>query len=186
MIDVARLTWGTTPRRVRGSARLAPTVDLADLARRSPRVAAWARDRLVPKVLVATQTRVVEAVPDPRGDCIPVTPTISVEPAAGAPSLHHLTAALSAPSVAATAAARHLGAGLSAGALRWSAGSVLDVALPPPGPAWDRGAALVAELMTASDTDRVVLLDRLGEVMTEAHGLDAEHPVLAWWRALAR
>ncbi len=186
MIDVARLTWGTTPRRVRGAARLAPTVDLDDLARRSPRVASWSRDRLIPKVLVATQTRVVEAVPDPVGDCIPVTPTISVEPTAGAPSLFHLTAALSAPPVAAVAAARHLGAGLSAGALRWSATSVLDVALPSPGPEWDEGAELVESLMASSDAERPALLDRLGVVMTEAHGLDDAHPVLAWWRSLAR
>ena len=186
MIDVARLTWDTTPRRVRGAARLAPCVDLDELARRSPRVASWARDRMVPKVLVATQTRVVEAVPDPVGDCIPVTPTISVEPAAGAPSLPHLTAALCAPPVAAVAAARHLGAGLSAGALRWSASSVLDVALPTPGPQWDEGAALVEALMVAGDTERPALLDRIGVVMTEAHGLDESHPVLAWWRSLAR
>ena len=186
MIDVARLTWGTTPRRVRGASRLAPTVDLEELARRSPRVASWARDRMVPKVLVATQTRVVEAVPDPAGDCIPVTPTISVEPTAAAPSLFHLTAALCAPPVAAVAAATHLGAGLSAGALRWSASSVLDVALPASGPAWDRGAELVESLMVAGDAERPALLDRLGVVMTEAHGLDASHPVLTWWRPLAR
>ena len=186
MIDVARLSWGVTPRRVRGASRVAPTVDLDEVERRSPRVAAWARARLVPKVLVATQTRVVEAVPDPVGDCIPVTPTISVEPTAGAPSLHHIAAALSAPPVAAAAAARHLGAGLSAGALRWSASSVLDVELPTAGPSWDRGAVLVERLMVADDASRGDLLTELGEVMTEAHGLDASHPVLAWWRTLAR
>ncbi|MDQ2679093.1 MAG: hypothetical protein M3Y51_10145, partial [Actinomycetota bacterium] len=186
MIDVARLSWGRTPRRVRGASRVAPTVDLDEVERRSPRVAAWARARQVPKVLVATQTRVVEAVPDVAGDCIPVTPTISVEPMAGAPSLHHLAAALCAPPVAAIAAARHLGAGLSAGALRWSASSVLDVELPAPGTAWDRGAVLVEQLMVADDTARGALLTELGRVMTEAHGLDASHPVLAWWRTLAR
>ncbi len=186
MIDVARLSWADTPRRVRGAVHLAPSVDLDDLARRAPRVANWARERMVPKVLVATQTRVVEAVADPDGRCIPLTPTISVEPGAAAPSLAHLTAALCAPTVAASAAATHLGAGLSAGALRWSASSVLDVALPAPGPDWDLGAELVEQLGTADDAHRPALLDRFGDAMTAAHGLDADHPVRAWWRSLAR
>ena len=186
MIDLAQLSWGRGARRVRGAMRLAPSVDLAALAAHSPKVATWARARLVPKVLVATQTRIVESVADPHGHYVPVTPTISVEPLPDAPSLDHLVAALSAPSVAASAAARHLGAGLSAGALRWSARSVLEVALPVDVAPWDRGAEIAARLTRASAAQRPSLLDELGATMTAAHGLDADHPTLGWWRSFVR
>jgi len=63
---------------------------------------------------------------------------------------------------------------------------VLDVVLPSPGPAWDRGAELVERLMVAGEAERPGLLAELGATMTDAHGLDASHPVLEWWRSLAR
>ena len=40
----------------------------------------WARRRLVPKVLVANQTQIVEAVCDARGEWLPGVPVIGVYP----------------------------------------------------------------------------------------------------------
>jgi hypothetical protein len=135
------------------------------------------------------QTKVVEAVPDPGGCCVPMTPTISVEPLGGAVDVWHLTAALSSPSVAAAAVLELLGTGRSSGILRWSARGVLAAPLPTDRDAWDRGADLVRRIWEV-DGDVGVggggpshheLLDRLGAVMAAAHGLAPDDPVVAWW-----
>lgn len=189
MIDPVHLRWGSAAHRVGGRSVRAPTVDLDSLAAASPRVAGWVRDRLRPKVLVATQTKVVEAVPDPGGCCVPMTPTISVEPLGGAVDVWHLTAALSSPSVAAVAVLEHLGTGRGSGTLRWSARGVLAAPLPTDRDAWDRGADLVRRIWAADGgvsgggggPSHHELLDRLGAVMAAAHGLAPDDPVVAWW-----
>ncbi len=191
MIDPMVLRHRDVAHRIGGAEVTAPTVDMGALADAHPRVARWAAARLRPKVLVATQTRIVEAVADPAGDCVPMTPTISVEPIGDLIDLWHLVAALVAPPVAAEAVREHLGAGRSAAALRWSAAGVLEVSLPVDDERWARGAALVRELhsdapgtpavATMTSSARRELMEELGSVMTEAHGLAADHPVVAWW-----
>ncbi len=190
MIDAGRLTWGARARRLGGRSVLAPRLDRHALHRDAPRVASWAANRLRPKVLVATQTRIVEAVADPSGDCVPVTPTISVEPVGGGgrgsmPDVWALTAALLAPPVAARAVATNLGSGLSLGSIRWSARAVRAVPLPTGIDDWATGASLVRRLADAPDADVAGLLDRLGPAMARAHGLDPDHPVVSWWRERA-
>jgi hypothetical protein len=186
MIDPGRSTWGERARRFGGRSQLAPRLDEARLRDHSPRIAAWAAARRVPKVLVATQTKVVEAVADPRGEWVPVTPTISVEPhdvqsRAPAETVWRLTAALLAPPVAATALATHLGAGWSPGALRWSARAVLEVELPCDEACWAEGAVLARELAVSPPEERAATLDRLGRAMCRAHGLDGDDEVHGWW-----
>ena len=80
-----------------------------------------------PKVLVATQTKVIEAVVDPRGDLIPSVPVIAVHPLR-LEDLWAVAAVLLAPPVAAWAATHHLGAGMGAGTLKLSARQVLGAA----------------------------------------------------------
>lgn len=179
MVEPGWTTWGQTPRRIGGRAHLRPRADLAALES-TPRVARWAAARLVPKVLVATQTRVVEAAPDPTGECVPVTPLISVEPV-GDRDVWWLTAALLAPPVSARAVARHLGSGLSAGSLRWSASAVLDVELPLDHAAWAEGAELCRTLASCGPTERNGLLELLGDTMSRAHGLEGDVDLRSWW-----
>lgn len=195
MVDPVHLRWGSASHRVGGQLVRAPTVEMDALAAASPRVARWARDRLRPKVLVATQTKVVEAVPDPDGSCVPMTPTISVEPHDDGIDVWHLTAALSAPPVAAAAVREHLGTGRTSSALRWSARAVLATPLPIDHESWGRGARLVQRIWelggitagVAGEVDRQALLDRhalldqLGTEMTTAHGLAPDDPVVEWW-----
>jgi len=181
MIDPCGSSWGGRARRFGGRLQRAPRLDPEALAVAAPRVAAWVAARRVPKVLVATQTRVVEAVVDPTGTWIPVTPTISVEPLVAGEQLWSMLAALSAPPVSALALATHLGAGLSPGALRWSASSVLQVELPLDDTTWARGAGLAERLCGAAAADRPDLLRALGSTMCEAYGLAADDPVLDWW-----
>ena len=188
MIDPGSHSWGLQARRFGGRKQLAPAADMDALARLQPRIAEWARARQVPKVLVATQTRIVEAVADPEGRLIPVTPTISVEPRNTnhtQESVWHLTAALLSPPVSARALSAHLGAGLSSGALRWSARSVLQVELPIDETLWASGAGLAQKLASCDQTDRAKSLAELGKVMCAAYEIDPTDAVFGWWLELA-
>lgn len=126
LIDPGRCRWSqrsvTFARR-----RLAtPRVDLGALPIALRR---WADRRLVPKVLVATQTRVIEAVVDADGAWLPSVPVISIVPHRHE-DLWPIGAALCAPALSASAAATYLGAGLSSSALKLSARQVAGLALP--------------------------------------------------------
>jgi len=188
MIDPGTQSWGVRPRRFGGRKQLAPSADLDVLAAAHPRIADWARARQVPKVLVATQTRVVEAVADPKGSLIPVTPTISVEPKnaeQGSQQVWHLLAALLSPPVSARALSTHLGAGLSSGALRWSARSVVQVELPVDAALWARGAVIAQDIAHGDRSAVAAKLAELGQVMCAAYGLEPSDPVYEWWLELA-
>ena len=116
LIDPAELLWGrraTTFNRVR---REFPRVQL-DLLSDALRM--WAARRMVPKVLVATQTKVLEAIVDEDGSLLPSVPVITIE--APVDDLWRIAALLVSPPIAAIAATRHLGAALSADALKLSA-----------------------------------------------------------------
>src|SRR5918995_691779 len=76
----------------------APLVDLA--AVRSGPLGSWADARLVPKLLVAGQGRVIEAVVDERGEWLPSVPVVSVVPRESA-DLWRILAVLLAPPVGA-------------------------------------------------------------------------------------
>ena len=178
MIDPGHLGWGERPRRLAGRDVLRPTVDLAELAGRSPRVARWARERSGPKVMVASQTKVIEAVTDPSGECLPVTPVISVEPAPGfAPEL--LAAALSAPSNSAALAMGSAGTGRSSTALRVRAAALAGLEAPAEG---SEGAAVSAwrQLVDAAGHgDRSAMVDA-GAALDAALGR-RDPAVLRWW-----
>ncbi|MEJ7582916.1 MAG: DEAD/DEAH box helicase [Acidimicrobiales bacterium] len=76
-IDPLWCSWGAGPVRFAGRRWTRPVVDLTSLTG-DPTLHRWVVDRLVPKVLVATQTRVVEAVVDEEGAFVPSVPTIAV------------------------------------------------------------------------------------------------------------
>jgi predicted RNA methylase len=181
MIDVCRLDTATS-RRLGGRRVREPRLDRDALERAAPRVAAWVAARAVPKVLVATQTKVVEAVADPTGDLVPVTPVVTVEPRPDADvDVWHLVAALSAPAIAAAVAGRHAGSGLSLGSIRPSASSVRSLPLPLDAVAWSEGAEIARALHGEDGPSRRASLRRLGEAMARAHGGTADTALLDWW-----
>ncbi len=144
---------------------------------------AWAAALLRPKLVVATQTRVVEAAVDDEGRWVPATPVVTVLPGQDAPTVEHLLAVLSAPPVSAWAMAATAGSALSGDALKVSAALVRDLPLPPPGESWDRAAELVDLAVRAGSSEhRSARLVEAGEAMCSAYGVDPE-PVVAWWRA---
>jgi len=185
--------WGRITTRIHKQKWLHPRVDLDALdaaARSDPemqRLAAWAKSRLVPKLLLATQTRVLEVLPDPEGELLPCVPVITVTPK-GPARLWYVAAALSSPVASAIALTRYGGAGLSAGAIKLGAKQVLALPAPDDGPAFDEAA----ELIRAAFASRV---DEQGfrEFAAAISGAMAMHDlpsaeretVLAWWTARA-
>jgi hypothetical protein len=128
-IDPLTLHWGKRPIRFGRRTWRTPWLDLRRLRDEEPKVAGWVDRLRRPKVLVATQTRVVEAVVDPDGDLVPVTPVIAVVPHDPG-DVWMVAAALTAPPVAALAQRRLAGTGLSPGSVRLTASTVADLPLP--------------------------------------------------------
>lgn len=142
----------------------------------------WFIKRLRPKLLVATQTRVIEVVVDVDGTMIPSTPVVVVEPH-DSDMLWHLAAALCAPATSARLVASSAGSGLSRDAVRVSAASLAEVVLPPRGPGWDTAADAIRDLHEASEpSGRLGSLMAIAELCDAAYGID--NPQLGeWWAA---
>lgn len=172
MIDPGRVAFGAAEVRLGGARRRTPVVDLANLNGRPLR---WVESLARPKVLVATQTRVIEAAPDPTGCFVALTPLVAVLPTEGT-DLRLLTAALLAPPASAWAAT-HLGGSARTGdAIKLSARQILELPVPVDAAAW-RGAA---ELLASRRVD----WERFARVATDAWRLDSAGQaaaVVEWW-----
>lgn len=182
LIDPAESRWGRTPTRFARVRYDEPAVDLAAL-RADGALAPWAAARLVPKLLVAGQGRVIEAVADEHGAWLPSVPVVSVVPRE-AGDLWRLLAVLLAPPVVAHAATRYLGTGLTPGSVKVSARQVAALPLPTDPAAWADGAELARRAQHAGEDERPDLLVATGRVMTAAYG--AGDDVLDWWAGRVR
>jgi hypothetical protein len=165
LLDVGRLSWGERPARLGGRRWDAPAIDVTDL---DEPLRSWARDRLRPKVLLATQTRVLEAAVDKGGRWLPSVPAISVEPHDPA-DLWRVGAVLTSPVASAWAATEVFGAGRSVGAVKLSAQQVLDI--PWPAGSLDDAAAR----LRAGDAQGCA------RATLAAYGLDDRADLLQWW-----
>jgi predicted RNA methylase len=180
LIEPAACEWGRRPTRFARQRYDAPVVDVPGLAAADPRLGAWADSRLVPKVLVAGQGRVIEAVVDERGEWLPSVPVLTVVPRDPA-DLWRVLALLLAPPVVADAAARYVGTGLTPGSVKVSAKQLAALPLPADEDAWLAGASLARWAQHAATPDRAGRLAEAGAAMTAAYG--GPHPALDWWRA---
>lgn len=126
LIDPGRCAWGTRPVRFAKRRFEHPRVDLNQL---EGRFARWADSLLVPKVLVAAQTRIVEAVADVDGAWLPAVPVISVVPRD--PSLvMDVAAVLTSPIASLWAWHSMAGSGLSPTSVRVSPTTVMAMPWP--------------------------------------------------------
>ena len=164
LVDLAAHAWGTRPARIGGRAWHRPVVDVAAL---EGRAAEWARRTSTPKLVIATQTRVIEAVVDLEGEVLPAVPLI----VAWAPTerLWPLAAALCSPPINAWAAERTAGSALASGALKLTAGLVRSAPLPLDDDQWRQGT----EALQAGD------LHAFARAMTAAYRCGDD--VAAWW-----
>lgn len=97
LIGPAHLRWGRRPVRFAKRRWLRPVATGLPVEFVAPRQG--------PNILVATQTRVLEAVVDQRDDLLPSTPIITIR----AGRLWHVGAALTSPVLSTVAARRHEG-----------------------------------------------------------------------------
>lgn len=126
------------PQRFAGRRWIRPVVDPTRLTGRAAR---WAEVQAGPKVLVATQTRVLEAVADPEGALLGSVPVLCVRPA-DPDDVWHLLAALLAPAASAWLLRRSAGTALSADACRPTPALLGELPLPGNRRRWDEAAAV--------------------------------------------
>ena len=165
-IDPNRCRWGEREVRFAGRRWTHPRVDRAEIESRALR--RWVDDRLVPKVVLATQTLVLEAAVDVDGTWVPSTPVIAVH--APPAELFRVAAVLSAPPVSAWASAAYAGVALASDAIKLSARQVVQLPLPADEGLWN----------DAADALRDGDLLAAGRQMTVAYG--ADEAVFDWWK----
>lgn len=180
LIDWLGCSWGRRPARFAKRNWQAPVVDLAELDRQGGHAARrWVARTRVPKLVVAAQTRVVEAAVDAAGEWVPSVPVLSVVPRDPA-DLWRLAAAVSSPAATAWLLRRAPGTALARGALKVAAPDLLALPLPVDEGAWDRAAAAVRALAIVPDRRDRAVCDRFLEAAASAY---ATPPSLtAWWR----
>ena len=163
-IEPGRTLWGERATTVLRRRFQRPVVDLAALRAHAagpdcdPRVASQLDLRTRPKVLVATQTRSLEAVVDDDGTLWPSVPVVSVLPRAV--DVWSILAILVSREATAWVARRSIGTGLSPGALRVSARTLAGLPIPPDG-GGDAWADAAARLRDGAAVDDVVVLDAM-------------------------
>lgn len=186
MLDPFRFRWGSAEFRFAGDRYRTPVVDVDQLRRDDPELGRWVDARHRPKLLIATQTKVVEAWVDEAGTVVPATPTISLEPhdADDADQLWRMLAVLMSPAVSADVAAACFGTALSIRALKVSARDVASLPLPHDQAAWEHGAELARTIQTAVHAGGASddVLAAFGDVMQRAFGVRSA-PLVGWWRS---
>ncbi len=186
LIDLAQCKWGRVATIIHGQTWQAPAADLAALSA-DPDLIKWAVSRLVPKVLVATQTPLIEAVVDERGQWLPSVPvlTITSRTPDDSMALWRLASALASPVCCTTALAQTCGTALTVTAIKLSAKAVLTLPLPRVETLWQESAAIFRAASTTNNAaDRSAALLEFAAVSIASHGLTGqsarEH--LDWWR----
>lgn len=164
-IDPARCRWGERPVRFAGRSYTRPRVALDAL---TPKLRRWADGLLVPKVLVANQTTVIEAVADPAGAWLPAVPVITLRPP-DAGLVPAIAAVLTSPVASCWAWHQAAGTGLAARSLRLGPRWLARL----PWPAGDLADAIAA--FVAGD----VL--GCGRAVQRAYGRPDDDALTSWW-----
>lgn len=184
LIDPAACMWGKRPARIHKQPWRVPRADRRALET-DPKLASWLRARLVPKALIATQTRTLEVCADPAGDMLPCVPVITAAPRDPA-DLWRLAAALASPVCTLLAWQRTAGTALSATAIKPTAALVRTMPTPGVRTAWDDAAHAFARAQHAGDPDtrRAALLES-ARASCAAYDLDPDtsRAVFDWWHA---
>lgn len=181
LIDPARCLWGRVACRFDGRRWEAPRVDLARL-RTTTDLSRWADSRLRCKLLLATQTRVLEAAVDEAGRWLPVTPLISIVPRLPE-DVWRIGAALSSPFITALAARLSAGTALTRDAIKLSASQVRALPMPPDNELSRRAAAIFKEVCRDDATGQDQRLASAGRESCHSYGLGAEKvdELVRWW-----
>lgn len=167
LIDPGECHWGRRHVRFAKQRFERPRVDVGAL---EGRFRAWADRKLVPKVLVANQTRIIEAVADPDGVMLPGVPVTTATPTPRS-DLWEIASVLTGPVASIAAWQLAAGTGLSTTSVRLGP-AVLGATPWPCGDLTEAAAAL-----RAGD------ISGCAAAGTAAYGIgegDAE-PLMRWW-----
>jgi SAM-dependent methyltransferase len=185
-IDFACNRWGVCDVRIFRNTRRHPAIDL-DALSEQPKMRAWLEQRRTPKVLVATQTKIMEAWVDEEGLAVPLVPLLTVQPHRAA-DLWKVAAAIASPVVAARAVALYAGSALSSGAIKLSAKQLLAMPAPRDLALWGESARIFRQISRERDeVKRAALLPAFAEVSCRAHGLEGKslHETMQFWKTRA-
>jgi N-6 DNA Methylase len=182
LIDWLGCSWGRRPARFAKRAWRAPVVDLDELGETGgPAARRWVARARVPKLLVATQTRVVEAAVDVGGSWVPSVPVVSVVPHDPA-DLWRVAAAVVSPAATAWLLGRAPGTALARGAIKVAAPDLLALPLPADLGAWDEATVAVRALTSGPASPAAC--DRFLAAAAAAYATPPS--LMAWWRERAR
>jgi hypothetical protein len=151
-------------------------------SRRDLFIDGWIKTRLVPKLLVATQGKVIEVLPDEIGELLPSVPVVTV--LARSDTFYLLAAALGSPPVSLFAKQQYYGTALATSAIKLSAKQILDLPLPQDQKRWERSAELAAELFRNNTETDLDVWQEYAAVATEAYGQRASQ-ISKWWLDIA-
>jgi hypothetical protein len=167
LIDPGCSLWSEVPVRFAKQRFAAPRIDLATL---DDKMSAWAAKRLVPKVLVANQTPIVEAVADAGGCWLPGVPVVAVYPNDAA-AVWEIAAVLTSPTASVWAWHQRGGTGLSPNTIRVGPTMLAEL----PWPTGDLGPAV--QSLRAGD------VRACGRLVDAAYGIDHDSGMAAyaWW-----
>ena len=184
LIDWAHCMWGDRPVRLLGKVWKHPEANERAIAD-DPYMKDWLADAKRPKVLVAVQTKALEAVVDTTGHMAPSVPLIRVVPHKRA-DLWRILAVVLSPATSAEAWWRHAGAGLSPHALKLSAKQIAALPLPTNISAWNRAADVLEKLHHTVGDAREKRIDEFAWLAMEASEVAQEEraALWAWWRPL--
>lgn len=175
LVDPGHSHWGDRPVTFARQRYDRPVVDLTSLRTAESRAAMWIARTLVPKVVVATQTRVGEAAADHRGRWAVSTPAIAL--LAEPEHLDEIAAVVCSPIGSIAAIARTAGTGRTATTIRHSTKSITSLPLPIDHDAWATGGRALRDG------------DRIGFVDAMAHAYDVpaadRGPLAEWWLTAA-
>lgn len=169
LIEPGRVTWGENAVRFAKVDYDRPVVELGSLHRTDGRASRRVAALAVPKVLIATQTKVGEAAVDEHGRWVASTPIVTA--VAPADLLWKLAAVVCSPVGSALAAARTAGTGRATRAIKHSVTSVRDLPLPIDDQAWSVGA----EALRLGDQQA------FAAAMSEAYRVVDPTEVERWW-----
>lgn len=182
LIDLAECRWGSAQTRLFKRSWRAPRVDRERMEAEGT-LGGWLAARLVPKLLLATQTRIIEVIVDGAGDLVPSVPVVTITP--HDPSrLWHLAAAIASPVCTAIACRRYAGAALNADAIKLSAKQVLKLLLPRPSRQWNAAAEhLRAASMATDRASRLGSLHEMAIASVGAYGVPSQEAerLVGWW-----
>jgi hypothetical protein len=175
VLDWGRSRWGDRPVRYAKRRWRAPVVDGERLADVPPIARRWVERTRGPKLVVASQTPVVEAAVDLDGRCVPSVPALAVMPHAPG-ELWRLAAAVLSPAATVWLELRTGGTALDRGALKVTGPDLAALPLPVDPVAWEDAAVALRRHV---DDPSATTLDRYVDAAARAYAIDAD--VTAWW-----